>query len=296
MNPFGQIAKRFVDRVLNVVATQQSILEKTSPSTKIALKNLYMNYRSKVEKGEKLPSIWEPGFRIFSQFDEDGIMVFLLGAIGIGPGKFVDIGGGDGIHASNCANLALNFGFHGLFIDKDLDEIQKGERFYSNHPDTRLYPPKFEQSMVKRTNVNQVIRNAGFEGEIDVLSIDIDGNDYWIWEAVECISPRIVLIETHVEFGMKSIVVPYDENYVWERGVHPQYLGASPVAMTKLARRLGYRLVGANRFGFNVFYVRNDLGKDLIPEIEVGEVLRHERNKERMRLFEEVKHLKYEIV
>jgi len=296
MNPFRQIARRIIDRVFEVVASQQSIFEKTSPVTKIALKSLYLSYRRKAEKGEKLPPIWEHGFRVFSQFDEDGIMVFLLGVIGIGPGKFVDIGGGDGIGASNCANLALNFGFHGLFIDKDLEQIEKGERFYKRHPDTRLYPPKFQQTMVKRTNVNQIIREAGFEGEIDVLSIDIDGNDYWIWDAVECINPRIVVIETHVEFGMNSIVVPYDENYAWQRSVHPQYLGASPVAMTKLARRLGYRLVGANRFGFNAFYVRNDLGKDLIPEIEVGEVLRHERNRERMKLFEEVKHLKYEIV
>lgn len=296
MNPLKQIARSIVERVFDLMASQQSMFDKTSPSTKIALKSLYLNYRSKVEKGERLPPIRELGFRVFSQFDEDGVLVFLLAVVGIGPGKFVDIGAGDGIEASNCANLALNFGFHGLFIDKDLEQIEKGERFYNKHPDTRLYPPRFQRTMVKRSNVNQVIRDAGFEGEIDVLSIDIDGNDYWIWDAVECINPRIVVIETHVEFGMNSIVVPYEEDYAWQRSVHPQYLGASPVAMTKLARRLGYRLVGANRFGFNAFYVRNDLGKDLIPEIEVGEIFRHERNKERTRLFEEVKHLKYEIV
>jgi len=296
MNAVREIARRIVDRVLEVATSQQIIIEKTSPSTKIALKSLYMTYRNKVEKGEKLPSIWELGFRVFSQFDEDGIIVFLLGVIGVGPGKFVDIGGGDGIGASNCANLALNFGFHGLFIDRDIEWIKRGKRFYEKHPDTRLYPPKFEHGTVKRSNVNQIISNAGFQGEIDVLSIDIDGNDYWIWDALECVSPRIVVIETHVEFGMNSIVVPYDDDYVWERGMHPQYLGASPVAMTKLARRLGYRLVGTNRFGFNAFYIRNDLGKDLIPEIEVSEVFRHERNKERIKLFEEVKHLKYEVI
>ena len=290
------MAIRMVDRVYDLVASQQAIREKTSPSTKIALKNLYLSYRSKVEKGEQLPPISDVGFRIFSQFDEDGIIVFLLAAIGIGPGKFVDIGGGDGVLASNCANLALNFGFHGLFIDKDLEQIRKGERYYRDNPDTRLYPPKFRRAMVKTTNINQVIRDEGFEDEIDVLSIDIDGNDYWIWEAIECIRPRIVVVESHVEFGMNSIVVPYDENYAWERGVHPQYLGASPVAMTRLAEKLGYRLVGANRFGFNAFYVRNDLGKDVIPTIAVCDVLRHERNKERVRLFEEVKHLKYEVV
>ena len=85
MNILKQMAIRMVDRVYDLVASQQAIREKTSPSTKIALKNLYLSYRSKVEKGEQLPPISDVGFRIFSQFDEDGIIVFLLAAIGIGP-------------------------------------------------------------------------------------------------------------------------------------------------------------------------------------------------------------------
>ena len=272
------------------------MIQKTSPASKIALTHLFMHYRRMVEDGEKLPSVWDAGFRIFSQFDEDGITLFLLAAAGIGPRKFVDIGGGDGLWASNTANLALNFGFHGLFIDRDAESIERGERFYRNHLDTRLYPPKFKRATVTRSNINDIIRESGLEGEVDLLSIDIDGNDYWIWDAIECINPRIVLMETHVEFGMNSIVVPYDEEYVWSKENHPHYLGASPVAMTKLASRLGYRLVGANRFGFNVFYLRKDLGKDIVPEIEASELFKHERNKERTAIFEDMKDFKFETV
>src|SRR5215216_1123161 len=239
-----KISKRVLDSLLLVLTTQQLLLQKASPQTKIALRNLYWSYRRSAESGEKLPSIWDTGFRIFSQFDEDGVILFLLGAVGIGPARFVEVGGGDGVWASNCANLALNFGFDGLFIDGNQDLIKKGVKFYGDHPDTHFYPPRFRQALVTKSNINQILSQAEFEGEIDLLSIDIDGNDYWIWEAIECIQPRIVVIETHVEFGMRSIVVPYKEDFAWKPGMHPYYMGASPLAMTKLADRLGYRLVG----------------------------------------------------
>jgi hypothetical protein len=114
-----RLVDRLADRLAHAVAARQRVDEKTAPIVKVAAKNLYMSYQRRAHNGETLPPIWETGFRVFSQFDEDGIIVFLLGVIGIGPAKFVDIGGGDGVWASNCANLALNFGFHGLFIDAD---------------------------------------------------------------------------------------------------------------------------------------------------------------------------------
>ena len=286
---FQKISEHILIRLSSGITANQALLTKTSPETKIALRNLYINYRRSAERGEKLPSIWDAGFRVFSQFDEDGIILFLLGVVGIGPAKFIEIGGGDGVWASNCANLALNLGFDGLFIDGNPDLVKQGEKFYSRHPDTGFYPPQFKQALVTKNNVNQIFSTAEFQGEIDVLSIDIDGNDYWIWEAIECIQPRIVVIETHIEFGQRSIVVPYKEDFVWQPGMHPHYLGASPAAMTKLADRLGYRLVGANRFGFNAFYLRKDLGMDMIPEVDVADLFRHPRNRERMQLFETVK-------
>ena len=93
------------------------------------------------------------------------------------------------------------------------------------------------------------------------------------------INPQVVIIETHVEFGMNNIVVPYDPNYVYP-GKHPDYHGASPIAMEKLGRKKGYRLVGANELGFNFIFVREDLVKSLIPSKEVEDVLKHPSVKE----------------
>jgi len=101
-----------------------------------------------------------------------------------------------------------------------------------------------------------------------------------------------VCIETHIGFGLRNIVDLYDEHFVYPEE-DPDYHSASPVAMVNLAKRKGYRLVGANRFGFNTIDVRNDLGLGLIPEKEVEDVLQHAQNKERFTLFEAVKDFEY---
>ncbi len=106
-----------------------------------------------------------------------------------------------------------------------------------------------------------------------MLSIDIDGNDYWIWEALTCVRPRIVIAEVHVELGLADHVPPYRADFDWRRAPVGEPIGASPVAMTKLAERLGYRLVGGNRLGFNAFYVRDELADGVIPAVEASELL-----------------------
>lgn len=269
---------------------EMDLAAKSAYAAKAAQRSLFHQYQALARAGA-LPSIDDTGYRVFSQFDEDGIFVFLFAMLGTHNKTFVDIGAGDGIN-SNCANLAINFGWYGLFIDGNPANVARGREFYRTHPDTTLYPPLFVQVMVTRANINQVITEAGFTGEVDLLSIDIDGNDYWIWDALECVQPRVVCIETHVEKGMRNLVVPYDENHVYP-GVHPDYFGASPVAMVNLARRKGYRLVGSNVYGFNTIYVRRDLAPDLIPEVSVEHILRHPRNAERFRLFEAVKDMPY---
>ena len=117
-------------------------------------------------------------------------------------------------------------------------------------------------------------------GGVDLLSIDIDGNDYWIWDALTVVAPRVVIIETHVEFGMHSIVVPYNKDYCYP-GKHPEYFSASPVAMEKLGKKKGYRLVGAMNYGFNTIYIKNGIGEGILPEVPVEHILRYPRNAER---------------
>jgi hypothetical protein len=263
---------------------------KWSPSTQIAQRNLIATWRQCFAAGAVLP-LSEVGFRVFSQFEEDGILLYVLTLIGSENRIFVDLGSADGVN-SNCANLAINHGWTGLFIDGDEDNIQTGRNYYSKHPHTWACPPEFVSAMICRENINELIRDAQFDGEVDLLSIDIDGNDYWVWDAIECITPRVVIIETHVEFGMHSIVVPYDREYVYP-GKHPQYHGASPVAMAKLAKKKGYRLIGANNYGFNTIYVRHGIAEKVFPEVSVESVLRHPRNAKRYELFDVIKDWPY---
>ena len=263
---------------------------KTSPQTKIAQRQLYHYYRHLAESGSA-PSLRETGFRCFSQFEEDGKLLYIMAVLGIPCGTFVDIGAADGIN-SNCANLALNFGWWGVFIDGNAKRIRRGRRFYSKHPDSRGYPPRFVHAMVTRENVNDILRQAAVPEEVDLISSDIDGNDYWVWDAIECSVPKVVIIETHVEFGLRSIVVPYDKNYVFP-GKHPVYHGASPTAMVKLAHRKGYRLVGSNHLGFNTIYVRRGLGEDVLPEVPVEAVLTHPNIAKAAALFEPIKEWEY---
>ena len=282
--------KRKIWRLARSAVNENIHADRTSVATKAALRQIYHYYQESAKRGS-LPPIKDTGLRVFSQFEEDGILLYLFAAIGTSNRVFVDIGSGNGIN-SNCANLAINFGWHGLFIDGSEDNIQQGREYYSHHRDTYAYPPKFVQAIVQREDINEIIANAGFRGEVDLLSIDIDGNDYWIWDALTVISPRVVIIETHVEFGLNNIVVPYDKDYMYP-GKHPVYHGASPVAMAKLAQSKGYRLVGANNYGFNTIYVKNGHEDNLIPEVSVEEILKHPRNQESYKLFEEIKDWEY---
>jgi hypothetical protein len=263
---------------------------KTSPETKVAQRHLYHYYRALVSTGSA-PRLDETGFRVFSQFEEDGKLLFIFAALGIPTGTFVDIGAADGIN-SNCANLALNFGWRGLFIEGDSNNVSRGEAYYKQHRDSWVYPPKFLQAIVKRENINDILRKASLPLEIDLMSIDIDGNDYWVWEAIDCVNPKVVIAETSIQFGMKSIVVPYDKDHVYP-GKHPQYFGASPTAMMKLANKKGYRLVGSNDYGFNSIYVRRGLAEKALPEVSVETILTHPSNAESVNLFEPIKDWKY---
>jgi hypothetical protein len=261
------------------------------PSVQISQRSLFHHYQELAKKNE-LPALSDTGFRVFSQFEEDGKLLFIFSVIGMNTRTFVEIGSDDGVN-SNSANLYFNFGWHGLFVDGNARSIKRGTRFFNKYPHPWFYKPKFICATVTRENINTLLADAGMKGEIDLLSIDIDGNDYWIWDAIEVVIPRVVIIETHNEFGLNDIVVPYDPGYSFP-GKHPVYHGASPVAMTKLAHRKGYRLVGANELGFNFIFIRNGIADGLIPEVSVESLLQHPSVEEGTRKFEPIRDWKYE--
>ena len=266
------------------------IRNRFNPSVQISQRNLYLQYRTQLREGG-LPKLEETGFRVFSQFEEDGKLLYIFSLLGMSCKTFVEIGSDDGVN-SNSANLYFNFGWHGLFVDGNPKSISRGQKFFRKYPHPWFYKPKFTCAKVTRENVNQLITEAGIEGEVGLLSIDIDGNDYWVWDAIKVINPQVVIIETHNEFGLNDIVVPYDPEYFYP-GKHPIYHGASPVAMNKLARRKGYRLVGANELGFNFIFVRNDLVEKELPEVTVESVLTHPSVEEGYKKFDEIKDWEY---
>jgi hypothetical protein len=266
------------------------IKDRFSPSVQLSQRQLFHYYRDKAAQ-RQLPPLAEAGFRVFSQFEEDGLLLYIFSVAGMAQKVFVEIGSDDGVN-SNSANLYFNFGWHGLFIDGNETSIVRGRKFFARHPHPYMYVPKFVQAKVTRENVNALIAGAGIKGEIGLLSIDIDGNDYWVWDAIDVIAPQVVLIETHVEFGMNNIVVPYNPDYFYP-GRHPDYHGASPVAMNNLAKKKGYRLVGANQLGFNLIFVKNGIADDLIPEVTVESILQHPSVAECYKKFEPIKDWEY---
>lgn len=253
------------------------IRNRFNPAVQISQRQLFHHYRQMAAQGT-LPSLDQTGFRVFSQFEEDGKLLFIFSILGMTNKTFVEIGSDDGVN-SNSANLYFNFGWHGIFMDANRKSIRRGKKFFARYPHPWFHKPEFVCTKVTRENVNELLEKAGYGGEIGLLSIDIDGNDYWVWDALQAVDPQVVIIETHNEFGMNNMVVPYDKDYVYP-GRHPLYHGASPVAMNKLANKKGYRLVGANELGFNFIFVKKGLAEKELPEVSVESVLTHPSVKE----------------
>lgn len=211
-------------------------------------------------------------FKIYSQEGEDGLFLYIFSKIGTTNHYFVEVGCGNG-KTCNTANLSINFGWHGLLIDGKRSRIVRAKHFYKNIPEINPAQIKIVQCFVTMENINKVLLSNGVKGEIDLLSIDIDGNDYWIWKAINAINPRVVVIEYNASFGYeRSLTVKYDPNFDRFKK-HPSgfYFGASLLAFTKLARSRGYILVGCDSSGANAFFVRKDVAHQKLHKVSVRE-------------------------
>lgn len=236
---------------------------------------LAQHYKDLVRRNVRpLPTFDEVGFRCHSQFEEDGILLYILSLIGTTNKISVEMCASRGLRC-NTTNLISNHGWQGYLFDGDPKKVEKGKQFFSRHKDVGLWRPRFIHAWITAENVNEILETAGVSGEIDLFSLDIDGMDYWIWKALDCIEPRVVVCEVHCGIGPdRSLTVPYDPNFVIEI---PGYHGASLPAMVKLASQKGYRLVGASRHGLNAFFVRNGIGEDLLPPASISDCLKHPR-------------------
>jgi len=243
---------------------------------------LALKYKEMLRNRVPLPSFDEVGFRVYSDNEEDGILLYIFSLIGMTNKKVVDIGSG-AVQGSNSANLIVNHGWVGLLIEGNERAIEAARNFYSACPDTKNYPPLLVHAWVTAENINAKISEHGFAGEIDLLSIDIDGIDYWMWKAIDCIHPRVVIVEYQDIIGPnKALTIPYRPDFKrsdYDVNVRdPLYAGASLPAFIKLGKQKGYRLVGCNRYGYNAFFVRSDLGMECLPRVPVESCFKHPWN------------------
>lgn len=208
----------------------------------------------------KLDSLQGYEFKAYSQNGEDGIIQFLINHVQICKNTFVEFG----VHnylESNTRFLLKQNNWSGLVIDGS----QRNIDFIKSDPLYWQHNLKAECAFVNRDNINCLISSNGLRGDLGLLSIDIDGNDYWVWEAVDCVNPCIVICEYNSLFGPTAKVsVPYDENFIYNLAHYSTlYWGASIAAFHYLARKKGYSLVASNSSGNNIFFVRDDLLGDL---------------------------------
>lgn len=157
-------------------------------------------YKEQVIDKKKKFSFDEVGFNVYSATFEDGILQYIFSIIGMETRKCVDIGCGE-IHGSNVANLIINHGFKGLLIDGSSERISFTKNYYKIHPESSIDPPIVICEMVNMENINSILEKSGFVGSIDLLSIDLDGIDYWILKAIEVIKPRVLVVEYQDALG-----------------------------------------------------------------------------------------------
>ena len=222
------------------------------------------------------PNIDDLQFRAFSQNGEDGLLHYIFTMIGTESKKVVEICCGNG-QECNATNLILNHGWHGLLIDGSSKNIEHARKFFAGRAEAKLWPPQLVQSWITAENVNELISSHNFRGEIDLLSLDIDGNDYWIFEAIKCVSPRVVMAEYQNSMGpTHAKTQKYDPKFVQKR--RPDGLdlvGTSLPALAHLAKQNNYRLVARQDKCVNAVFMRNDVGQDIFPEIPLEDCFDH---------------------
>ena len=224
---------------------------------------------AQLRAGGGVENLHQAEFKVFSQFGDDGIIQDLVQRTAIRPGecRFIEFGV-ENYEESNTRFLLVNDNWSGLVIDSDARYVRciEDDPLFWRHDLTALC------AFVDADNIDRLIATAGFGGETGLLSIDMDGNDYWVWQRIECVKPVIVVVEYNSLFGPEHAVsIPYDPAFR-RQAAHSSnlYWGCSLAALALLAGKKGYALVGSNSAGNNAYFVRRDRLSGLL-ELAPGE-------------------------
>ena len=193
--------------------------------------------------------------QVFSQSGEGGALAEIFRQIGGGTRFFVEFGAKDGRYLSNTANLRMSYGWKGLLLDGAApDKSGRGAESLSDASAVRV-----QRAFVTAENVDSLFAQLGVPRTFDLLSIDIDGNDYWVWKALHEHRPRVVIIEYNIFFSVhERRTIPYNARHQWDRS---GYHGATLAALRDLGDEKGYALVYTDPYAPNAFFVcRDELG------------------------------------
>ncbi len=220
---------------------------------------------NKIAQMRPLRTLADAEFRVFSQWGEDGIIEWLVSQVALPNRHFIEFGV-ENFAEANCQFLMQNRNWKGLIFDSNEDYMAglRNDRIFW------MYDLTAKAAFITAENINDLISKAGFGGPAGLLSIDIDGNDYWVWKAINVVEPAIVICEFNAILGdQHAVAVPYDPQFSRFKGHHSGlYFGASIAALKHLGEEKGYTFVGTNSNGINAFFVRRDLAGPVLTQLQ----------------------------
>lgn len=219
-----------------------------------------------VKSKQHIEALSEVEFKIFSQWGDDGIIQWLVHNLAFANRTFVEFGV-ESYRESNTRFLMMNDNWSGLVMDgseSNVAQITGSEYFWKHELVARAV-------FIDRDNINGLLSASGFDPEIGILHIDLDGNDYWIWQAIDVVSPTLVILEYNSVFGIdRAITVPYDKAFFRTAAHYSNlYFGASLRALHRLSEQKGYAFIGCNSAGNNAYFVRRDKLNDRLREVSL---------------------------
>jgi len=207
-------------------------------------------------------SINDYEFKVFSQWGDDGIIQYLVNKVDISSKRFIEFGV-ETYTECNTRFLLINNNWSGLIMDgssKRIDYIKKSSIYWQHDLCA-------ENLFVTRENINDFIIEKGFNGDLGILHIDIDGNDYYIWNAIDCVDADIVIMEYNSLFGFeRPITVPYKADFFRTEAHYSNlFYGSSLLSLCDLAEEKGFSFVGCNLAGNNAYFVKKEKLNGLSP-------------------------------
>lgn len=241
-----------IKKALGFLLGRQTISENLLKSQAMLLGGLYVIEQ---KKHTNVNNLHEVEFKVFSQWGDDGIIQYLINKLNIPNKTFVEFGVANYTEA-NTRFLLMNNNWSGLIMDgssENIDYIKNDEIYWQ-------YDLQAKHAFIDVENVNDLIASAGFSEELGLLHIDIDGNDYWVWQAVKCVNPIIVIVEYNSLFGPDNAwSTPYDARFVRSKFHYSNLCyGSSLTSLCDMAEEKGYYFVGSNSAGNNAYFIRKD--------------------------------------